>query len=109
MYWRRFAVADIPLDDQKDFDVWLNARWTEKDELLEQYFETGRFPSDLAGSIEVGHGDAAQLNAAESGYAEASVRLAHWTEIGRIFRVLFGLAFLCRVPRLMGLLGSGKS
>ncbi|KAJ0423405.1 hypothetical protein BJY00DRAFT_299631 [Aspergillus carlsbadensis] len=87
MYWRRFAVADIPLDDQKDFDVWLNARWTEKDELLEQYFETGRFPSELAGSIEVGDGDAVQLNAAESGYAEASVRLAHWTEIGRIFRL----------------------
>ncbi|KAL2848481.1 acyltransferase-domain-containing protein [Aspergillus pseudoustus] len=81
MYWRRFAVADIPLDDQKDFDVWLNARWTEKDELLEQYFGTGRFPSDLAGSIVVGAGDATQLSAAERGYVETSVRLAHWTEI----------------------------
>ncbi|KAL2823991.1 hypothetical protein BDW59DRAFT_173120 [Aspergillus cavernicola] len=75
MYWRRFAVADIPLDDQKEFDVWINARWTEKDELLEQYFETGRFPSELAGSIDVGHGDLTQLDAAESGYAEAQVLL----------------------------------
>ncbi|KAL4817841.1 acyltransferase-domain-containing protein [Aspergillus spinulosporus] len=80
MYWRRFAVADIPLDDQQEFDAWLRARWTEKDELLEEYFETGRFPSALAGSIEVGYGDATQLNAAENGYAEAHVRLGHWTE-----------------------------
>ncbi|KAL4985640.1 hypothetical protein BDW68DRAFT_189472 [Aspergillus falconensis] len=81
MYWRRFAVADIPLDNQQEFDAWLRARWTEKDELLDEYFETGRFPSALAGSIEIGHGDATQLNAAESGYAEAHVRLGHWTEI----------------------------
>ncbi|KAL4868504.1 hypothetical protein BDV12DRAFT_185872 [Aspergillus spectabilis] len=83
MYWRRFAVADIPLDDQAEFDTWLRARWTEKDDLLEQYFETGRFPSDLAGSIDVGHGDANQLTAAESGYVEAHVRLSHWTEQGQ--------------------------
>ncbi|KAL4805997.1 protein prenylyltransferase [Aspergillus unguis] len=81
MYWRRFAVADIPLDDQQEFDAWLRARWTEKDELLEQYFQTGRFPSALAGSINVGFGDAKQLKAAESGYAEAHVKLGHWTEI----------------------------
>ncbi|KAL4787791.1 hypothetical protein BJX76DRAFT_345295 [Aspergillus varians] len=80
LYWRRFAVAEIPLDDQQEFESWLRARWVEKDELLEQYFETGRFPSALAGSIEVGHGDATQLNAAESGYAEAHVRLGHWTQ-----------------------------
>ncbi|KAL4917936.1 hypothetical protein BDW62DRAFT_210858 [Aspergillus aurantiobrunneus] len=88
MYWRRFAVADIPLDDQQEFDVWIRARWTEKDELLEQYFRTGRFPSDLAGSIDVGCGNATQSDAAKSGYVESHVRLGHWTEIGRIFRVL---------------------
>ncbi|KAL4974319.1 acyltransferase-domain-containing protein [Aspergillus desertorum] len=103
MYWRRFAVADIPLDDQQEFDAWLRARWTEKDELLDEYFETGRFPSALAGSIEVGYDNAPQLNAAQSGYAEAHVRLGHWTEIGRIFRVMFGFALLCRVPKLLGL------
>lgn len=106
MYWRRFAVADIPLDDQQEFDAWLRARWAEKDALLEQYFETGRFPSALAGSIEVGNGDATQSDAAKCGYAEAHVRLGHWTEVGRIFRVVFGLAFLCRVPKLTGLLNT---
>lgn len=103
MYWRRFAVSDIPLDDQQEFDAWLRARWTEKDELLDEYFETGRFPSALAGSIEVGHGDAQQLNAAEDGYAEAHVRLGHWTEVGRIFRVIFVIVLLCRLPKLLGL------
>jgi hypothetical protein len=104
MYWRCFAVADIPLDDQAEFDTWLRARWTEKDDLLDQYFETGRFPSDLAGSIDVGHGDDNQLAAAETGYVEAHVRLSHWTEVGRIFRVIFGLAFLCQVPKLLGIM-----
>ncbi|KAL5334553.1 hypothetical protein BJX70DRAFT_391322 [Aspergillus crustosus] len=80
MYWRRFAVEDIPLVDQAEFDVWLRARWTEKDDLLEQYFETGRFPSDLAGSIDVASADANQFSAAENGYVEAHVRLSHWTE-----------------------------
>lgn len=103
MHWRRFAVVDIPLDDQQEFDTWLRARWTEKDELLEQYFESGRFPSALAGSIDVGFGEAAQLNAAENGYAEAHVKLGHWTEVSRIFRVIFGVAFLCQIPRLLGL------
>ncbi|RDW61901.1 putative RNA polymerase II transcription elongation factor (Ctr9) [Aspergillus mulundensis] len=89
MYWRRFAVANIPLDDQDEFDAWLRARWTEKDELLDQYFETGRFPSALAGSIEVGDGDATQLNAAELGSYNSfstalssprlEARAANWT------------------------------
>ena len=86
----------------QEFDAWLRDRWTEKDELLEGYFETGRFPSSLKGSIDVGQGDATQLTAAEDGYAEAHVRLAHWTEVGRIFRVIFGIAFLCQLPKLLG-------
>ncbi|KAL4890424.1 hypothetical protein BDV59DRAFT_194976 [Aspergillus ambiguus] len=85
MYWRRFAVADIPLDDQKDFDAWLRARWTEKDQLLDEYFETGRFPTELSGTIGTGEVTAEQKSAASAGYAEAHVRLGHWSEIGRIF------------------------
>jgi hypothetical protein len=103
MYWRRFAVADIPLDDQKDFDAWLRARWTEKDQLLDEYFETGRFPTELTGTIETGEVTAEQKAAASAGYAEAHVRLGHWREIGRIFAVLTGVAFLCKVPKLTGL------
>lgn len=96
MHWRRFAVSEIPLDDQKEFDAWLRARWAEKDQLLDQYFETGRFPSELAGTIEAKHATDEQKKAVKAGYVESYVRLHHWIEIGQIFMVLVGLAFLCR-------------
>ncbi|KAJ5081366.1 Phospholipid/glycerol acyltransferase [Penicillium alfredii] len=97
MYWRRFAVSEIPLDDQKEFDAWLRARWAEKDLLLGQYFETGRFPSDLAGSIEANSTTNEQQVAVSAGYIESYVQLHHWIELGQIFVVLAGLGFLCRM------------
>lgn len=48
MYWRRFAVSSIPLNDAKEFEVWLRDRWTEKDRLLEHITQTGQFPEDIA-------------------------------------------------------------
>lgn len=96
MHWRRFAVADIPLDDQNEFDEWLRARWAEKDKLMDQYFETGRFPSDLRGSIEAKNATEEQKVAIDNGYIESYVRLHHWIELIQIFIVLLGLAFLCR-------------
>lgn len=96
MHWRRFAIADIPLEDQQEFDQWLRARWAEKDELMNQYFETGRFPSALAGTIETKTATETQKSAAAAGYVESYVRLHHWTEIIRVFGVLIGLAILCR-------------
>lgn len=97
MHWRRFAVSEIPLEDQAVFDAWLRARWTEKDQLLDQYFETGRFPSDVAGTVSVEDVPEQQKKAAAAGFVEAHVRLGHWFEIGRIFMVLFGLGVLCMV------------
>ncbi|KAK5063117.1 hypothetical protein LTR84_005193 [Exophiala bonariae] len=46
MYWRRFAIKDIPLHNEKAFDLWLTARWREKDLLMEQYLQSGKFPAD---------------------------------------------------------------
>lgn len=89
-------MADIPLDDQKEFDAWLRARWAEKDQLMDQYFETGRFPSELAGSIEANNPTAGQKVALEAGFVESHVRLHRWIELGLIFMVLIGAAFLCR-------------
>ncbi|KAI0381250.1 acyltransferase-domain-containing protein [Hypomontagnella monticulosa] len=79
-YWRRFAVADIPLDNQEVFDKWLQERWYEKDALLEQYVSTGRFPANGAGI---------------KGHIETEVRTQYWWEFGKIFVMLgvFGLFF----------------
>ncbi|KAB8232149.1 putative RNA polymerase II transcription elongation factor (Ctr9) [Aspergillus alliaceus] len=104
MYWRRFAVSEIPLDDQKEFDTWLRGQWTEKDRLLDEYFETGRFPSDLSGSIDNANvSEEQQAAAAAAGYVESFVKLGHWSEIGRIFMVLIGAAFIAR-PKIDNIL-----
>lgn len=96
MYWRRFAISDIPLEDQKSFESWLLARWAEKDELLETYFDTGRFPSDLEGSVSIDGTTPDRKSAAGQGYIEADIRLGHWIEILQMFVVLGGLAFVLR-------------
>ncbi|KAF4785354.1 acyltransferase [Colletotrichum scovillei] len=77
-HWRRFRLADIPLDDAKVFDTWLRERWYEKDAIMEEYLSTGRFPAsqDLKG-----------------GFVETEVRLKSWIELGQIFVVL-GIAGL---------------
>lgn len=43
-HWRRFRIADIPLDNQEEFEVWLRNEWYKKDELMEAYLNDGRFP-----------------------------------------------------------------
>jgi hypothetical protein len=63
---------------------------------MDHYFETGRFPSELAGSIEAKNATEEQKVAISGGYVESYVRLHHWVEIIQIFIVLLGLAFLCR-------------
>lgn len=46
MHFRRFKIADIPIDDDKAFDIWLRNRWREKDYLLEHFVQYDRFPED---------------------------------------------------------------
>jgi hypothetical protein len=45
MFWRRFKISSIPLEDPKAFDIWLRNRWTEKDHYLEHFSRTGKFPA----------------------------------------------------------------
>ncbi|KAG0652057.1 putative acyltransferase [Hyphodiscus hymeniophilus] len=87
MYWRRFAVKDIPLGDHEEFDLWLRERWYEKDALIDQYITTGRFPGIVKGTNGVTNGTVKEE------HIETEVKLAHWWEVGNIFLVLatFGL------------------
>lgn len=83
LYWRRFRVADIPLDDANTFEEWLRDRWYEKDALMEQYLTTGRFPPSPEDVRAKGQGD----------FIETEVKTRHWWEFIQIFVVLgvFGL------------------
>lgn len=73
LYWRRLRVADIPLNDQKEFDVWLRDQWYKKDALMEEYLNKGRFPA---------------LPGAEAEYIETEVRTRYPWEILQILTVV---------------------
>ncbi|KAK2022169.1 acyltransferase [Colletotrichum zoysiae] len=72
-HWRRFRLADIPLDDAQAFDAWLRERWYEKDAIMETYVSTGRFPAS---------------DDIEGGHVETEVRLRSWFELTQIFVVV---------------------
>jgi hypothetical protein len=100
MYWRRFAVSTIPLDDAPGFELWLRQRWLEKEALLEGYVRTGRFPGDEGcdvGDKPVTNGNSSSPNIYGAGIIETEVRLGHWYEIGQIFVVLLTFALVANV------------
>ncbi|EMC96101.1 hypothetical protein BAUCODRAFT_34884 [Baudoinia panamericana UAMH 10762] len=46
MFWRRYRISDIPLDNDQAFGRWLMNRWREKDYILEYYYKFKNFPAD---------------------------------------------------------------
>ena len=80
MYWRRFRVVNIPLDDPQKFDLWLRARWSEKDRFIENWYRTGRFPADNGSSK-----DYEGKNTSGAGYIEAEVKPQRWYEFLQVF------------------------
>lgn len=98
LYWRRFAIKDIPLHDPKNFEQWLLQRWREKDDLLEHYMQNNRFPSsqdlDDEGKPVASGVNGRAKRAKTGGYIEADVRPAHWWEIAQIFAPACGIVLL---------------
>jgi lysocardiolipin and lysophospholipid acyltransferase len=92
MYWRRFAVSEIPLDDPKEFDEWLLERWREKDSLMEEYMTSGRFPGLKVSEVD-GMKTTVSSENGEGRYIETEIKAEHWWEFGKIFVLLatFGL------------------
>lgn len=85
-YWRRFRIAEIPLEDNEQFDHWLREQWYEKDRLMETYRTTGRFPPHAAAPGEA--------KGKSVDYIETEVRTKHWFEFLRIFVVVGIFALL---------------
>ncbi|KAK3076814.1 hypothetical protein LTS18_011979 [Coniosporium uncinatum] len=79
MHWRRFHVNDIPIDDDKAFEVWLRNRWREKDYLLEYFVRHNRFPSNVDWLIK------GESNTREAPYIETQVKSGNWEEFLMIF------------------------
>ena len=80
MYWRRFLISSIPLDDPKQFELWLRERWREKDKFIEDYYRTGRLPADEG----VSKDEKGQLIRG-SGHIEAQIRPKYWYEFLQVF------------------------
>lgn len=93
MHWRRFAIKDIPIHDEKQFADWLLARWREKDDLLEYYLENGRFPADEGSSPAVNGGKPLK----GAGHIETEVRPTSLTEVMQIFMPLAAFALVINV------------
>ena len=100
MYWRRIAVSSIPIDDSKQFDLWLRRQWQEKEELLEYFAQNGRFPADdghdSEGEPAVNGNPGAQVLKG-AGFIETEVKLTRWYEVGQIFVVLAAFALIFNV------------
>ncbi|KAH9845463.1 acyltransferase-domain-containing protein [Teratosphaeria destructans] len=45
IHWRRCAIERIPFDDPQAFDRWLYQWWAEKEQLLQHFKSSGRFPA----------------------------------------------------------------
>lgn len=92
MYWRRFAIKDIPFQNEKAFELWLIARWREKDLLIENYLIHGRFPADTGVSritpTEVKRG---------AGHLTVEIKSSHWYEFLQIFAPMGILAMVLYV------------
>ena len=80
MYWRRFRVSSIPLDDPKTFELWLRSRWMEKDKFIEDYLRTGRFPADQ-GTSKNSKGETIR----GAGHIEAEIKPKYWYEFLQVF------------------------
>lgn len=80
MYWRRFRLSSIPLDDPKTFELWLRSRWVEKDKFIEDYLRTGRFPADQ-GTSKNSKGQTIR----GAGHIEAEIKPKYWYEFLQVF------------------------
>jgi len=80
MYWRRFAIASIPLDDTKKFDLWLRQRWVEKDKFIEDFYRHGKFPADEGLSK-----DEKGQSIRGAGYIETEIKPKYWYEFLQVF------------------------
>jgi lysocardiolipin and lysophospholipid acyltransferase len=85
MHWRRFHTSTIP-KDAKEFDNWLQARWREKDDLLEYYANHNRFPADEEiEHIEIKNGAGIKEPKKGCGYIETHVKPKNPFEFLTIF------------------------
>ena len=93
MHWRRFRIADIPYSDADKMHDWVMARWREKDDLIQSFLETGKFPADKE-AVSIEGGVEGKLKTA---YINTEVRPRSPLEFLNMFMPVLAAAMLGRV------------
>ncbi|KAF3199944.1 hypothetical protein TWF106_003523 [Orbilia oligospora] len=109
LHFRRFRISEIPYNNTKEFEQWMRARWTEKDEMMETYMQTGRLPGDdeevevLSNGGMINPGKKVGTTPTGKGnVVETAVKLRNWLEVPKMF-VVPGTALL--MYHLVGKIG----
>ncbi|KAF3929714.1 hypothetical protein AA313_de0207575 [Arthrobotrys entomopaga] len=95
LHFRRFRVSEIPYNDTTEFEKWMRARWTEKDQMMETYMQTGRLPGDdeevqvlSNGGIDKPGKTIGKKETEKGNIIETEVKLRSWLEVPRVYAVL---------------------
>lgn len=80
MYWRRIAIADVPIRDADAFEAWLHAQWRIKDDLIEHFHQHGKFPPNASHVT-----DQSPSQQQDTAFIETTVRLPTLLDIAQIF------------------------
>ncbi|TKA21828.1 hypothetical protein B0A50_08590 [Salinomyces thailandicus] len=83
MFWRRFRISEIPLDNDEAFARWLGNRWREKDYLLEYFYKFQKFPAmDAVAALAAAEGKREAIHAK---MITSEVKGGGWDEFLTIF------------------------
>ncbi|KAI7280781.1 acyltransferase-domain-containing protein [Hortaea werneckii] len=94
MHWRRYKVSEIPVDDKEAMSQWVLQRWREKDELLETFNKTGKFPGDKEAVLIEG---APQEKEWKTAYINTEVKPKTCGEFLQLFMPVIAAALVGRV------------
>lgn len=92
MHWRRFRIADLPVDDHDAMFTWIMDRWREKDDLIEAFMREGKFPANTA-AVHIEDGPVDEL---KTPYINAQVQSRNQFEFLQIFTPVFAAALISR-------------
>jgi len=102
MYWRRFKISDIPVNDEKAMEDWILQRWREKDDLLEHHLAHDRFPADPAAVV-------FDKGGTNTGYIETEVRPKSPFELLQMFVPIMTAYLIWRIlGKLVQIASTGR-
>ncbi len=95
MHWRRFRIADMPINDSDAMHEWTLARWREKDEMIDAFLREGKFTAADPEAVQIE--DAPQEKQFKAAYINTEVMPRTSFEFLGMFMPVLGAAMVGRV------------